>query len=184
MSNIASSDDGEDVEHEDDEESEEGQLSEDDEPGWVMGNITEMVQQHMERIRQKQMKVDELTQPGLEDAADHCRKRDKKYGTSEMRVPAVVQPHTDDDTAAPAPTTFGKLMDGVDIVLVIGCMPQGTSRQECSLVGIGSGKPQSDTSIPDFGPSVGPILSPFLIAKPVEPVSFYSCIYPPQLITI
>jgi hypothetical protein len=39
-------------------------LSEDDEPGWVMGTITKTVQQHMERFRQKQMKIDELTQTG------------------------------------------------------------------------------------------------------------------------
>ena len=39
-------------------------LTEDDKPGWVMGTITKMTQQRMERIRQKAMKVDELAQPG------------------------------------------------------------------------------------------------------------------------
>jgi len=82
LSDVASSDDGEDREDEDDEETEKGKLSEDDEPGWVMGTITETVQQRMERFRQKQMKFDELTQPGWEDAADYFRERDKKYGTS------------------------------------------------------------------------------------------------------
>ena len=59
LSDLASSDDGEDGEEEDDEETEQGNLSEDDEPGWVMGTITKMVQQNMERFRQKQMKFDE-----------------------------------------------------------------------------------------------------------------------------
>jgi hypothetical protein len=32
-----------------------------------------MVQQRMERFQQKQMKLDKLTQPGWEDAADYFR---------------------------------------------------------------------------------------------------------------
>ena len=76
LSDLASSDDGEDGEDDDDEETEQGKLSEDDEPGWVMGTITKTVQQRMERFRQKPMKLDELTQPGWEDAADYFRERD------------------------------------------------------------------------------------------------------------
>jgi len=44
----------------------------------------------MERFRQKQMKLDELMQPALEDAADYFRERDMKYGTFDWRVPAVI----------------------------------------------------------------------------------------------
>jgi len=73
LSYLASSDNGEDREEEADEETEQGNLSEDDEPGWVMGTITRTVQQQMERFWQKQMKLDELTQPGWEDAADYFR---------------------------------------------------------------------------------------------------------------
>jgi len=82
LSDLASSDDGQDEEEEADEETEQGNLSEDDEPGWVMGTITKTVQQRMERFWQKQMKIDELTQPGWEDAADYFREREKKYGTT------------------------------------------------------------------------------------------------------
>jgi len=92
LSDLASSDNGVDGEDEDDEETGQGKLSEDDEPGWVMGTITKTVQKRMERFRQKQMKLDELTQLGWEDAADYFCERDKKYGTFELRVPAVVQP--------------------------------------------------------------------------------------------
>jgi len=87
LSDLVSSNDGEDGEDEDDQETEKGKLSEDDEPGWVMGRITNTVQQRMERFWQKQMKFDELTQLGWEDAADNFRERDKKYGTSEFSVP-------------------------------------------------------------------------------------------------
>ena len=73
LSDLASSDYGEDGDDEDDEETEQGKLSEDYKPGWVIGTITKTVQYHMERFRQKQMKFDELTQPGWEDAADHFR---------------------------------------------------------------------------------------------------------------
>ena len=64
LSDLASSNYGEDGDDEDDEETEQGQLSEDDEPGWVIGTMTKMVQQRLERFRQKMMKLDELTQPG------------------------------------------------------------------------------------------------------------------------
>jgi len=52
LSDLATSDDGEDGEEEDDEVTEQGNLSKDDEPGWVMGTITKTVQQRMERFRQ------------------------------------------------------------------------------------------------------------------------------------
>jgi hypothetical protein len=74
QSDLASSDNGEDREDEDDGETEQGNLNEDDEPGWVMGTMTKMVQHHMERFRQKQMNLNELTQPGWEDAADYICK--------------------------------------------------------------------------------------------------------------
>jgi hypothetical protein len=115
VSVLASSNDREDGEDED-EETEQGKLSEYDEPGWVMGTITKMVQQRMETFRQKQMKLDELAQPGWEDAADSFCERDKMYGTAELRVPVIVQPQPDDDASAPPPTTFGVLMERLDIV--------------------------------------------------------------------
>ena len=37
----------------------------------------------MEQIRQKQMKLDKLTQPGCEDEADYFCEWDKTYVTSE-----------------------------------------------------------------------------------------------------
>jgi len=92
LSEIASSDDGDDGEDGDNEETEQGQLSEVEEPGWVMGTITKTLEQRMERFRQKQMKHDELSQLWWEDAADYFREADKTSGTSECRVPAIIQP--------------------------------------------------------------------------------------------
>ena len=148
LSDLASSDNGENGEDEDDEETEQGKLSEDDEPSWVMGTIFKTVQHHMERFQQKQMKFDELTQPGWEDAADYSSERDKKYGTFDLRVPAVVQPQTNDDAPAPAPTTFGELMESLDIVPGISQRPEGTCQPGNSHIRLGSLKPQSKSSIP------------------------------------
>jgi len=173
LSDLASSDDGDDGEDEDDEETEQGKLSDDDEPGWVMGTITKTLQQRMESFRQKLMKLNELTQPGWENAADYFCERDKKYGTSELRVPAVVQPQTNDEAPAPLPTTFGELMESLDIVTGISRTPQGTSRPGSSHIRLGSVKPQSKSSIPSGEPAAEPDPSTLVKAKPVEPLRFY-----------
>jgi len=83
LSDLASSDDvpdGED-EEDDEEDTELGMLSDDDEPGWVMGTNTETVQHCMESFPQKQMRLDHLTQPGWGDAAIYFREGDMSYGT-------------------------------------------------------------------------------------------------------
>jgi len=185
LSDLASSDDEEDGEDKDDEESEPGKLSKDDEPGWVMGTITKTIQQRMERFPQKQMKLDELTQPGWEDPADYFRERDMMHGTFKLRVPTIVQLQTNDVAPAPPPTTFRELMDSVDIVSGISQRLQGTSRPGSSHIRLGSVKPQSKSTIPNGEPAAEPDSSMLLKAKPVqpvssvEPVSFYPCIGPP-----
>jgi hypothetical protein len=176
LSDLASSNNGEDGEDEDDEKIEQGKLSEDDDPGWVMGTITKTVQQRMERFRQKQMKFDELTQPGWEDAADYLYERDKNYGTSELRIPAVVHLKTKDDAPPHPPTTFAELMESLDIVPGLW---EGTCRPGSSHIRLGSVKPQSQSSIPCGEPAAEPDSSPLLKAKPVEPVSCYPCIWRP-----
>jgi len=66
LSNLASSDDGEAGEDEDDDNKDHagGKLSEDKASGWVMDTISKTVQHRMEHYQQMQMKLDELTQPG------------------------------------------------------------------------------------------------------------------------
>jgi hypothetical protein len=94
-----------------------------------MGTITKTVQQHMKRFLQKQIKLDELTQRGWEDAAVDCREQDEKYGTSELSVPVVVQAQTNEVSPVPTPTTFGEVVVSLDIVHGISRRPQGTSQQ-------------------------------------------------------
>jgi len=176
LSDLAISDNGEDGEDEDDEETKQGMLSKEDEPGWVMGTINKTVQQRMKRFRQKQIKLNELTQPGWEDAADYFCERDKKYGTSALMVPVVVQSQMDDHAPAPPSITFGALMECLDIVPGISQMLQATSRPGSSHIRLGSVKPQSNWSIPSCEPATEPDSSMLLKAQPVQPVSFYHCI--------
>jgi len=86
LSDLASSDDGEhgeDKDH-DEEDPELGMLSEDDEPSWVVGTISNTVQHRTEHCRQMQMKPDELMQPGWGDVADWDCERDKNDGRTEL----------------------------------------------------------------------------------------------------
>jgi len=138
---LACSDVREDGEDEDAEETEQGKLSEDDKPGWVMRTITKTVQQSMERFRQKQMKLDKLSQPRYEDAPNYFPERDNKYFTSQLIVPAVIQLQSDNDVSPSAPTTFGEFMEYLEIVPRILSMLQGTSRAGGSQMRIGSMKP-------------------------------------------
>jgi hypothetical protein len=130
----------------------------------------------MERFQQKLMKLDKLTQPGWEDAADYFSERNEKYGTSELQVPAVVQPQTIEDALAPPPTTLGEHMESLDIVPGISQMPQRIFRPGSSHIRLALVKPQSKSSIPCREPAAKSNLLMLLKAKPFEPVSFYPCI--------
>jgi len=208
LSDLASSDNGEDGEDEDDDEEDSagGNLSKDDQPGWVMGTISKTVQYRMERLfvclfviilhsppkgdaqlsyhklanhwwswhfnphpwnclglkpgghkavetpnlpprqsrpsrmecfRQKQMKLDELTQPCWRDAADYFCDRDKKYGTTELKIQAVIQTQTADDAASSVLTTFSKPQETLNRVTGELQMPQVTSRPGSSHMCLG-----------------------------------------------
>jgi len=110
LRDLASSDDQDNGEDEDDEDTEVGKLREDDEPGWVVGTISKIVQQHMRRFWHMQMKLDEMTQPGWWDAADLFCDRDKKYRTTKWKVLAVVNPQMDEVAATLAATALGEQM--------------------------------------------------------------------------
>jgi len=181
LSDLASSDeaqDGEDEEYDED-DTELGKLSDDDEPGWVMGKISKTVQHCLESFRQKQMKLDELTQPGWGDAANYLCGRDMKYGTTELMVPAVVKPQIDTTAATPSPTTFGEHMQTLDIVRGQLPMTAVTSRPGSSQMRLGSEKPQSHQFIPVFAPDSATDSVPIQDGNPVEPVSFYPCMHHP-----
>jgi hypothetical protein len=76
LSDLACSNNMEDVEDEEDEvDTLLGTLSEDDEPGWVMSTICERELHRMENLRQKQMTLDQLTQPEWGDVANYFLER-------------------------------------------------------------------------------------------------------------
>jgi hypothetical protein len=186
LSDLASSDDEQDGEDEEDDEedTELGKLSDDDEPGWVTGTITKTVQHRMESFRQKQMRLDELTQLGWGDAANYFRERDMRSGTAELMVPAVVKPQIDLTTATPSPITVGEHLQTPEIVRGQSEMPAVTSRPGCSQMRLGSEKPQSYKFIPVLSPGMATDSIPIQDANPVEPVSFYFCMKHPKLIAI
>src|SRR5258705_10274613 len=93
------------------------------------------------------MMLDELTQPGWQDAAYYFREQDTKYGISELRFPAVIQWETDDVASAPPLTTFRDLLECLDIVPRISRMPQGTSQPRSSHIRQASVKLDSNISI-------------------------------------
>jgi hypothetical protein len=178
LSDLSSSEDEEDGEDEDDDEEDtgHGKLSNDDEPGWVMGTISKTVQHRMESFRQTQLRLDELRKLGWADTSDCFRERDMKYRTTELKVPAVGKPQADSTAATPPPTTFGELMQALDIVPGQSQIPQVMSRQGTSQIRLGSEKPPADNHIVLPMAAVVPDLSPTEIAKPDQPVSFYPCI--------
>jgi len=186
LSDLASSDDEPDGEGEEDDEedTELGKLSDDDEPGWVMGTITKTVQHCIESFRQKQLRLDELTQPGWGDAANYFGERDMRYGTAELKVPAVVKPQIETTAATPSPITVGEHMQTPEIVRGKSEMPAVTSRPGCSQMRLGSEKPQLHKFIFVLSPGMATDSMPIQDAIPVEPVSFYPCMKHPQLITI
>jgi hypothetical protein len=127
----------------------------------------------MKKMLRKDMKLEELTELGWEDAAGYLRERDEKYGTSALMVVASIQPQPDDGTMAPPPTIFGELMESLDIVPRISDMRQGTSRPGTSHNSPGRVNPQSNTSILGLEPPAEPNPSFFLITKPPEAGNIY-----------
>ena len=138
----------------------------------------------MERFWQKQMKLDELTQPRWGDAADYFRKRDKKHGMPELKVPAVIKSQMDNVAVAPPPTTVGELLETLEIVPGISRMLQCTPRPGSSHMRVGSGKPKSPERISSLLPGAESDSLLITYATLVQPVSAYHCILPPELITI
>jgi len=130
----------------------------------------------MESFRQKQMRLDELMQPGWGDKADYFCQRDMKYRMTELKVPAVVKPPTDTTPATTSLTTFGELMQDLNIIPGLSQMLQVTSRQGSCRMRLGSVKPEADNHIVSLMSDAVPDSSLMEIVKPVQPVSFYRCI--------
>jgi len=182
VSDLPISDDKEDGDGADDEDTELGKLSNDDVPGWDVGILSETVQQCMEWVQQMQMQLDKLTQLACGNAGNYFHETDQKCGTTESKVPLVIHPPTTKVAAVPATTTYGELMESLDIVRRKLHTQEGTFWPGSSHMMIGSGKPH--TNKPILFHALNKKLCSSLGKKriPVEPVSFYPCILPPELL--
>jgi len=173
LSAVASSKEEEDGDDEDDgeEDTELGKLSEDDEPGWVMGTISNTVQHGMESDRQNQRRVDDLTRPGQGNAADYICDKDMKYGMTELKNLAVVKPQTDTTGATPSPASFGELLQAPANIPWQSRMPQVTSWPASSQMRLGSEKPPAEKHMVSLMPDAVRDSSQMEIAKPDQRVS-------------
>jgi len=181
LSDLASCDDEEDLEDEEEEEEEDtelGKLIKEAEPGWVMGTISNAIQQRMQRNKQQQMELDELTQPGLGHTPAYFGGRQMKYRLAQLKIAAVVKPRADDVGTAPAQTTIGKLIEPRDIIPRISQMPQGTSHPGSSHRMLDSEEPQFHKHRASLLPCAAPGLSPSRTVTRVGHVSFDLCILP------
>jgi hypothetical protein len=84
-----------------------------------------------------------------------------------------VKPQTITTAATPLPTTFGELMQDLDIIPGQSQMLQLMSQPGSSQMRLGSEKPQADNHIVSPTPDVVPESSQMEIAKLYQPVSFY-----------
>jgi hypothetical protein len=178
LSDFASSDDVENGEGKsyDEDNSLQGKLSEDNEPGWVIRTYSTTVQQCRGRFWQQQLRPDKLRQLERGDTADHSHVRDIKPGTAELIVLPVVKPQTVMTAAPPSPTTFGELMLTVDIVAGESQMPPGLTRPGSSQMKLSSKKPLMYQHIAFLLPDELPDSSPEIKLKNVKPVRFYPSI--------
>jgi len=149
-----------------------------------MGTISKMVQYRIELLRQKQMKLAKLMQPGWGDVGDYFHERDKKYGMTKVKFLPVIQTHTADDAASTAPMTFDEPMETHDSIPRQLVMPQVTSGAGSSHMRLGSQKPQTHECTLSLPPDTIPEWSQIQKSKHVEPVCFNPSISCLKLITI
>jgi len=90
-----------------------------------------------------------------------------KYGMTELDVRAVVKPQRGMTAATPSPTTFGELMQALDIIPGQSQMPPMPSGQGSRQMGLGSVKPQAHNHRVSLMPDMMPDSSQMEIVKPV-----------------
>jgi len=121
------------------------------------------------------MSIDDLMQPGWEGAANNFCEKDMTYGMTELKVGAVGKPQIGVTAASPSPTTFGELMQALNIVPGQSQMLQVTSGQGSSQRCLGFEKPQINNRVLFLMLEALHDLSQMEIAKPVQPVHLYPC---------
>ena len=127
-----------------------------------MGTISTMVQCRMERFQPNQMSFDELTQPRWGDAVDFFHEQDKKQGSAELNIPAVMKPKNEELMASPALISFGERVETLHIMRGILQMQPGTSRPGSSQTKLGFWTPQSYKCTVALTPDMESGLSPIM----------------------
>jgi hypothetical protein len=130
------------------------------------------------------MKLDELIVLGWEDVPDHFSKRDTLYGTTECKISAVIQPHTDNDTTIPSPTIFGEPLVTLQSILSKSHMPQVASRPGSCHIRLGSGTPRHLYAFRLSRVMLRMLFHQLTNRSLLNPYEGYRCIYCPKLITI
>jgi hypothetical protein len=184
VSDVGSSDDKEHGDDTDEKDTELGKRSDDDEPGWVVGTISQMVWQRVQKFRQKYMTLDCFTPPGWWDADNYIHEGDMEYCTADLKVPAVISLETDEVAAALAPTTFGELLESLSIIQRKLLMLHGTSRPGSRHISVCSANPHSNKRILSHFPDTNLHLSPSKKMKTLDGESIYPSRLPSELVTI
>jgi hypothetical protein len=91
-------------------------LSDDDAPGWVVGTINKSVQERLETVPMKRIKLQELTTLAWAEAEADFTIRNRKYGTTKLKILTVVTLNTTINTANTS--IFGHFRDALNRVPV------------------------------------------------------------------
>ena len=100
------------------------------------------------------MKQDELTQPAWGDTADNIHEGETKYGTTNFKIPTVVQLQTADNAASSGALTFGESMETLNSIPGKSQILRLTSHLGSSRMRLASEKPQTRKYTSSLPPDV------------------------------
>jgi hypothetical protein len=118
-----------------------GKLNKDNESGWVIVAITEILQLRNISVSIQQIKLDKLTQLGWRDTAQYILHCYAKYGTEQSHVMADVNQQPEQGAAASALTIGGKQPEDLDIIPGKSQMLRLTCHPGSTHIWLGSVKP-------------------------------------------
>jgi hypothetical protein len=82
----------------------------------VIGTISNTVKHGLESFRQKEIRLDKLTELEWQDTANYFPERDMRYGTAELKICPVFKPQIAPNADTASPTTPGEHLQTHDIV--------------------------------------------------------------------
>jgi len=106
-----------------------------------------------------------------------------QYGTSKLKVPAVIELEVQADAAASAPTSIRELMETLNIVPIKLEMLWGNSQPESCHTKLVCEKLLFPKKLVSLQPDADPNSSATMKPMATKPLCCYPCIEPPDLIT-